>query len=309
MGTEDFEPQGSIRYFAGALSGLAAVSIWAGWMSVTRLGVTTSLAPSDLTVLRFGTAGILLLPVILRRGFGLDRLSLLQLVILVSGAGAPYALVAASGLRFASAGQAGVLIPGIMPLFVAALAAVFFHERFTRSRKLGFGLMVCGLVAVVAPALLQGTGTPSLGHGLFLSASLMWACYTLVLRRSGLSPLHAAAIVSVGSALGYAPVYFFLTPGNLFQAPASDLVVQALFQGVLATILSLYFFGRAVALLGATAGASFGALVPGLAALFAVPLLGEVPKPFDLLAIATTTIGVYLASGGRFHARSLGVPT
>src|SRR5690348_14927408 len=122
----------------GALCGVAAVSIWAGWMAVTRIGVTTTLNAWDIAALRFGLAGLVLLPVRWRRGLAFKTLGWLRLVLLVSGAGAPYALVAAQGLRFTSAADAGALIPGVMPLFVALLASVCLGERFTAQRRAGF---------------------------------------------------------------------------------------------------------------------------------------------------------------------------
>ena len=44
-------------------------------------------------------------------------------------------------------------------------------------------------------------------------------------------------------------------------------------------------------------GAGFASLVPVLAMLAAIPLLGEIPKPTDYLGIAAVTIGVFLSSG------------
>ena len=70
-------------YAAGALFGLAAVCVWATWISITQLGVTTSLTVYDLTMLRFATAGILLAPVVIRKGWALDRLGWPRLLVLV----------------------------------------------------------------------------------------------------------------------------------------------------------------------------------------------------------------------------------
>jgi hypothetical protein len=100
-------------YLAGAAFGLTAVTIWAGWSVLTRLAVTTNLDAWDITALRFGVAGILLSPVLARRGLALDRLGWLGLATIIAGVGAPYVLVAASGLRFAPASDQGALNPGL----------------------------------------------------------------------------------------------------------------------------------------------------------------------------------------------------
>ncbi len=77
-----------------------------------------------------------------------------------------------------------------------------------------------------------------------------------------------------------------------------EIAFQMLFQSVVATILSLYLFGKAVSILGASAGAAFGALVPAMAALLAIPIVGETPSPSDWAGILAVSLGVYLASGG-----------
>jgi drug/metabolite transporter (DMT)-like permease len=94
---------GDRSYLKGVLSGLAAASIWAGWSVMTRLAVTTNMDAWDIAALRFGVAGPLLMPILLRRGLARDRLGWLGLAVIIAGLGAPYALVAAGGLQFAPA--------------------------------------------------------------------------------------------------------------------------------------------------------------------------------------------------------------
>ena len=138
------ETQGSTNYLKGAVFGFAAVSIWASWSVITRLAVTTSLDAWDVAALRFGVAGILVSPVVVQRGLARDRLGRLGLAVIIAGVGAPYVLVAAAGLRFASASDQGALNPGCMPLFVALIAAAVLRERLEATRKLGLALILAG---------------------------------------------------------------------------------------------------------------------------------------------------------------------
>jgi drug/metabolite transporter (DMT)-like permease len=84
-----------------------------------------------------------------------------------------------------------------------------------------------------------------------------------------------------------------------------ELALHAFFQGVVVTIGSLLLYGHAVGTLGASEGAAFGALVPALSALLAIPLLGEWPTPADWIAIMLVSFGVYLASGGLISTRTV----
>jgi drug/metabolite transporter (DMT)-like permease len=300
----------SARYLQGAVCGLAAASIWACQSAVTRFAVTTAFDPWDVALLRYGLAGVLLLPVLARRGLALDRLGWPGLAALVAGAGAPYALVAAGALRLAPAAELSALNPGCIPLFVAVLAVLFVREIVAAAQRAGLALIAAGAVLLLVS---NATDAGELwetsrlfGAMLSLLAALMWAVFTLVMRRADLEPLHAVALVSSVSLAIYLPIYLAWRGAALSHVPLADLAAQAAFQGLLVTIVSLLLYARAIAMLGASGGAAFGSLVPPLAALMAIPLLGEWPSATDWFAIALISAGVYLASGGPVAFRRMG---
>ncbi len=269
---------------------------------MTRLAVTTGLPASDIAALRFGVAGLVLLPVVARRGLARDRLGWFGIAAIIAGLGTPYVLVAAAGLRFAPASDQGVLDPGCMPLFVAVIAASVLGEKFSTPRKSGLALILIGAVVIVgwhaASSGAAWRGSRSFGDAFFLAASFLTAGGTVVMRQAKLAPLHAAALVSTGSLVVYLPIYLALPGSRLAQVPIGELALQAMFQGVLVTVVALVLYGRAVVALGASRGAAFGALVPALSALFAIPLLWEWPNKTDWTGIVLISAGVYLASGG-----------
>jgi drug/metabolite transporter (DMT)-like permease len=286
------------NYTRGALYGLAAVCIWAGFIVVSRLGVRTSLTPWDVAAIRFAVAGLLLLPYAMRKGLALDRLGGLGVAAIVAGCGAPMVLLVNAGLLFAPAAHAGALFPGVTPLMVAILAAAILKEAFTIQKSVGLVLIAAGAVGIVC-----GTGgaigtAQNIGHAAFLAAALAWAGYTVAMRRVRLDGLHAAAIAAVGSLVLYLPAYALIAGGRIFQAPIFDIALQAIVQGVLTAIVALLLYGRAVGILGATRGAAFVALTPAMTALLGIPVLGEWPSALDWTAIAVISLGVYAASGG-----------
>jgi drug/metabolite transporter (DMT)-like permease len=281
----------------GAVFGLSAVSIWAGWSAITRLAVTTNLDAWDIPALRFGVAGLLLSPTLLRRGLARDRLGWLGLAGIIVGQGAPYVLVAALGLRFAPAADLGSLSPGCMPIFVALIAATILGEKPSTTQKYGLSLIFVGALIIIAGHGSAWNASRTFGDAAFLMAGFLTACFTVIMRQAKLDPLHAAALVSTGSLVVYTPIYLALHGTRLVQVPLADVAVQVFFQGVVVSIVALVLYGRVVATLGASGGSSFGALVPALSALFAIPLLGEWPNRTDWVGIVLISSGVYLASG------------
>ena len=286
------------NFLRGALHGLSAVSIWAAFIVVSGLGVRTSLTPWDVAAIRFGTAGVLLLPYLVGKGLALERLGWIGLAAISLGCGAPMVLLVNAGLLFAPAAHGGALFPGVMPLMVALLAAIILREALSPRKNVGLVLIVLGALTIVWAT--GGTfGTrENIGHVLFLCAGLAWAGYTVAMRHAQLDGLHAAAIAAVASLVFYIPIYAALSRGSVFNAPVADVALQTIVQGVLTAIVALLLYGRMVSILGATAGAAFVALTPAATALLAIPALGEWPSMIDWLAIAVISAGVYMLSGG-----------
>jgi drug/metabolite transporter (DMT)-like permease len=223
---------------------------------------------------------------------------------IIVGQGAPYVLVAAFGLRVAPAADLGPLSPGCMPLFVALIAAMIMGEKPSTTQKYGLSLILVGALIMIGWHGSVWSVSRTFGDAAFLMAGFLTACFTVIMRQAKLAPIHAAALVSTGSLVIYAPIYLALHGTRLVQVPLADVAVQAFFQGVVVSIVALVLYGRAVVILGASGGSGFGALVPALSALLAVPLVGEWPSKTGWLGIVLISAGVYLASGGPIPAWS-----
>ena len=267
-----------------------------------RVGMGSNLAVPDLIALRFGVAGMIMLPIILRRGWALDQLGWTGLAAIAIGGGAAYTLTVGIGLMFAPVSHASAFTQGVLPLTTAVMAAFVLKETFNTARKLGIALIIAGGIVIAGLGILS-VNNETIGHAVFLAATLLWASYTVALRKARLDALHATAIAAVASLIVYIPVYFALFGTRLLAAPLHELVWQGLYQGVLTAVVSLVLFGRAVALIGASGASAFISLGPGFAALLAIPVLNEWPTAEDWAGIAVISIGVYLASGGPLPLR------
>lgn len=293
----------SSRFVVGALCAIGTILIWAGWLVAMRVGMDSHLGVLDLIALRFTIAGAILLPVVLRRGFALDRLGWTGLIAIAVGGGAAYNLAVGAGLIFAPVSHASAFTQGVLPLTTAIMSAIVLKEVLSPTRKVGIALIIAGAVTIAGIGV-ASWGRQSIGHIILVSATLLWATYTVVLRRSRLDGLHATAIAAVASAAVYLPVYFLLVgPQRLLAAPAYELIWQGVYQGVLTGVVSMVLFGRAVALIGASGASAFISLGPVIAALLAIPVLDEWPTLTDWLGIAVISAGVYLASGGPLPRR------
>jgi len=287
----------------GLIWGLSGVLVWSGSFVLTRFGFQTALLPSDIIALRFGVAGLVLLPVVLAKGFGFRQLGALGFVLLVAGAGFPYALLTAFGLQYAPASHAAALIPGLMTAMVAIFGVFLLHERLVVPvRWAGVGLILVGSALIAGFSQLGGAEV--MGHLAFLAAALVWSLYVMVFRKKNMDGLHAAAISSVASAIVFLPIYVLFLQKGIGQTSWNDIVLQGFYQGVLTSAFGIFAFNRAVVLLGTAAGAALSALIPVVTLVLGLLLLGEVPGLTDTLAALLISVGVLALNKKGCKARS-----
>lgn len=280
---------------AGAAYGALAALIWAGFPAITKLAMSSNaLTAWDVTALRFGVAGVLLLPVFAKRGIG--KLRWPAALLLACGAGAPYVLLTAGGLAFAPAGHMGVITPSCMLLFSTLGSRFVLGDTLRFGRVLGALTIFCGILMLGWDGLANHGELTWLGDLMFVLGGFFWASYTVASRRFEVEPFHATAIVAVLS-LAYLPGYVLFAEPQIATAPWREILIQAVFQGLLSAIVALLLYTRAVALLGAARGALFAALVPSFSLLIAIPVLHELPTPLQIAGVLLVTAGMVLALG------------
>ncbi|ARP95900.1 DMT family transporter [Bordetella genomosp. 13] len=282
----------------GRMDGMAcaalAVMLFSGFTLVSRLGFTrTALTLPDIAMLRFGVAGLLLLPLLAR--FGLGHLRPSQAALLAFTGGLGFASFAYLGFRLAPASHGGVLLHGTIPLFTFLLLRVAAGQRAGPVRRIGLALILLGMGAITWDSFRGATPGQYLGDVALMLAALCWAAYGLLAQRLAVTPLHAAAIVAPCSLACFLPVYLLLPGPAMAAAGWPDIALQALFQGVLVGVVSLLAYTRAVAALGAQATALYTAAVPCLTTLGAVWLLEERPTALAWAGVAAVTAGMAIA--------------
>lgn len=285
---------------AGLVLAFSAAVIGAGWQLSTRHAVITVLAPPDLALLRYAVPALLLLPWLPPGGIWPDRVSRWRLLLIVTGAGLPFGLLAMSGAQLAPSSHMGVLVAGVAPLAAAAAAACLTRTWPLRSALVGLALMATGVALLGADAWVTMAHDTLAGDALFVTAALLWAAFTLALRGVTLSTWQVVAVVNAWSLLLLAPwcaARLLVGSSTLLHLTPADLWWHGLLQGGVAGVLGIVTYVAAVARLGAARAAASGALVPALSAGGGAWWFGDRLGAFEIAAVAATVIGVALASG------------
>jgi drug/metabolite transporter (DMT)-like permease len=246
-------------------------------------------------LVRYICASAVLVPLCLRRGMPLVAANWRATALLVAGAGAPFLFVSATGMKYAPASHIASVMIGSMPFFVALLAVFMMRERLRRPQYAGFALLLAGLAIFGLFDSSDGIQGEWRGHALFLLAALMWAIYTITLRKQGIGALRAAGVVNGWSLVLVLVVYAGAGHPDFADVQWRDVGYQAIAQS-LSAVVGLYAYGESVRRLGASRAAVLGALTPAVATVLAFVFLGERPSALTIGAIALVTAGVMCAS-------------
>jgi drug/metabolite transporter (DMT)-like permease len=287
------------QFAKGIAVGLVAASIGALYTVFARWGMAHGLSSPDLTVLRFGVAGILMLPVMVvacRRDVAQFTTRWRVWVLMALLAGTPFGLLMFGALQFAPPSHAAVFPFTAMSVMGMVLGAVVLGDRMTLRRIVGIAVVLTGLVLVSGVDASSLTLRASIGDAMFLAAGTFWAGFGIVLRKHRLDPLLATAVISISALFTYVPAYFWLTGGQGLVLVAPIVFwTEVLVQGVIAGAGTLYTYSKMVSLLGPSRAAVFPALAPGLAALMAWPVLGHVPAPMETMGLVMVMTGLIVS--------------
>ena len=279
----------------GVAAILLVMGIYAGNFVVTRYSVLNGLTSLDLAALRFFVAGLVLLPYFYHLGpSDLGGLGWRKGFILSCLAGAPYMVVFFFGLNFAPASHGAVLNPGVVPSVVFVSMVFLGLQSFSPGRALSLMLIVLGLIFVTSSSFSM-QGRVLFGDILLFTTGISWGLFTLLVKLWALRPLQAATIVSVISLL-YLPLYLIFFYNGFAAVSLTHVVSQAVFQGIVNAIVTLYLVTYAVQKLGAQLTALFSPLVPILTTLLAISLLGEIPTVLQWTGIVMVVLSMLSAA-------------
>lgn len=210
---------------------------------------------------------------------------------------APNVLVAYALIQLASGPAAMIQAAG--PLVTAVVAHLLFAEERLSSRRLvGIGFGMVGVALLIGPRLVEGGGT-ALGVLAMVGVTLGYAIGNLYTRavpdvsgdpaRLALGQQVVSGLVALGLTLAVS--------GRAAFGPVADHLPAMLALGLLCTAIPMAIFMRLIRRAGPTRAAMTGYLVPVVATIMGVAVLGETLELRQIIGGCIILAGVFLASG------------
>ncbi|MFC6168632.1 DMT family transporter [Acinetobacter terrestris] len=265
--------------------------IWGGFTITSRLNAQWGISAWDITALRFALAFCILMPILIYKK-DLAFLWKKEPFLLAMIGGVGYCLTSYSAFHYVPAAHAAIFLNGCLPLCTALAAFFLFKQSFDKHTWISLIIMLAAISAM-SFLMYQETGIAfSFGDLLFLLSAIWWGVFTVLLRQWKLSAWHSMAGVAIWSAIVYVPIYLIFLPKNLTEPEPVHLLMQVIFHGIFVVIVATLTYVEAIKRLGAFKTGSIVTLAPFMAAVLAVPLLGE---PLSL-AIICGLIGMAIGA-------------
>lgn len=277
---------------------LSAILLWSGNVIVSKLSAS-AIAPGAITFYRLLLA-VGLLSLFVLKGTWANRREVLRqlprLFLLGCLAMAVYQCLSYWAAETSSATNMAVLT-ALAPLLTLLLSVALLRERPT------LGMLFGGALSLLGVAWLVGRGQPlqlwaggvHLGDGLMLLASLLYALYSVLLRKWAIPlPAWQSTYVQALSALAVMACVFAGLPTGSARLNATTMPL-ILYAGVLASVLLPFLWIQGVAAIGPSRCSIFMNLLPLLTALLAVLMLGERLHGYHLAGGGAALAGVVLA--------------
>ena len=274
----------------GYLYVLITMCIWGGFTITSRLNALWHISPYDITALRFALAFCILMPILIYKK-DTTFLWKKEPFILAMLGGVIYCLTSYSAFHYVPAAHAAIFLNGCIPLCTAVAAFVLFKQPFDKHTWISLIIMLSA-IALMSYLMYQATGVAfGFGDLLFFLSAIWWGIFTVLLKNWKLSAWHSMAGVAIWSAIIYVPIYILFIPKHLSDASVVHLTIQTIFHGIFVVMVATLAYVEAIKRLGAFKTGSIVTLAPFIAAIIAVPMLGEPLSPAIICGLIGMGIG------------------
>ncbi|MDE5642460.1 MAG: DMT family transporter [Muribaculaceae bacterium] len=281
----------------GHLGAVLTVSIWGASFVSTKVLLENRLSPSEIYILRFVLAYLLVFAISHARLWARSVRDELLFATCGLCAGSIYFLAENTALEYTLTTNVA-LLTATSPLFTAMLAGMIY-----KSERPGRGAIVGSLVAFLGVGCVIFNSSTNLevrpfGDILSLLAAISWSVYSLVLRRLNATYdiwfiTRKTFFYGVLTALPFA--FFQPTSDNLWATLAKPEVIgNLLFLGVGASMLAYVIWARTVERMGAVKANNYMYLQPIITMIISAIVINEHVTLIGYLGIALILGGLWL---------------
>lgn len=292
-----FADRMAFGYFCGVVMAFGASVAFAS----ARAGILGGLGADDLIFVRFLTAGVLLLPLLIYWGLPtLAGIGWRRGILLMLTGGPLFAILQTGGYAFAPLAHGAIIAPSTVTIVSTVAAAWFLGERLTQAHIVGAAIVLAGVGLVSWHGLSDQTAGAKawIGDLLFATSSVLWAIFTLLVRHWRLDAVRVTAVVAVLALAVVAPVYLsFRGVAHLASLPLGALAFQGVMQGIVQAVITIMAYSKSITVLGVSRAVLFPATVPAISVLIGIPALGEIPDLTQIAGLVLVSIGMLVAVG------------
>jgi len=207
-----------------------------------------------------------------------------------------YILLVFGGFYFAPAAHGGIFMNGVLPAITLFIGWWWNNKKAVPRQLLGVVMIIIGAALAVADASQLSLIGSWKGDLMFFGGAIFFSGYLVISRRWQISTTQILLCSSVINAIIYVPIWYFLLPSGIAEAPQSQLLLQVLYQGLIPNLVGLLLVAYAVRQVGAAATAAFMAAVPAMGTVLSLLFLGEVPGLLGWFSLAVLTPGIVLVA-------------
>jgi len=287
------------KTLAGHIAAVLTVLVWGTTFISTKI-LLKDFLPIEILFFRFTLGYIALLLVYPHRLKLADKKQEWQFACAGLCGVTLYFLFENIALTYSMASNVGVVVC-VSPLFIAILAHFFLDgEKLKANFFIGFVAAIAGIVLISFNGSTNFKLSP-LGDILAVLAAVVWAIYSIIMKKIGAYGYHSIAVtrhIFFYGLLFMIPALFifdfkfgferFTEPTNLFNI---------LFLGLAASALCFATWNYAVKLLGAVTTSIYIYIVPVVTVITAVIVLHEQITLIETLGIVLTLIGLIISEG------------
>jgi drug/metabolite transporter (DMT)-like permease len=291
--------------FATIIYLLTATALWAGNAIAGRV-LVGSISPITLSAVRWGLAGLLLLPLgwrVFKPGSALWQNKQRFLLLGLFGVGS-YNVLLYLALQTSTAINV-TLIGASMPIWMLFIGAVFYQVKPSVLQMVGAVVSLLGVGIVLTRGDLTALLSMEMvvGDLLIMLATILWAVYSWMLSRPGSSserqwPWAEFLMAQVMVGLLWTGFFdgFEIAAGHAFIDLNWWTATLILFVAIGPSLIAYRCWGLGVNGAGPTVAAFFANFIPLFTALLSAAMLGEPPQLFHGLAFALIVAGIAISS-------------